>query len=67
MHHESGSIKAGKVADLIVLNADPLEDIRNTVDIEYVMKAGKLYDDDTLDQVWPESRPLGALPWDGLD
>jgi hypothetical protein len=63
MHHESGSVKAGKVADLIVLNADPLADIRNTTDIAWVMKAGKLYDDDTLDQVWPEERPLGELPW----
>ena len=35
-----GSIAAGKVADLVVLNADPLADINNTIKIDRVMKAG---------------------------
>lgn len=36
-----GSLRAGKIADLVVLNADPLADINNTTKINRVMKAGK--------------------------
>jgi imidazolonepropionase-like amidohydrolase len=36
-----GSIRAGKIADLVVLNADPVADINNTIKIDRVMRAGK--------------------------
>jgi imidazolonepropionase-like amidohydrolase len=36
-----GSIAAGKIADLVVLTADPLADINNTIKIDRVMRAGK--------------------------
>lgn len=41
---EIGTIEEGKLADLVVLGADPLEDIRNTRSIEIVMKDGVMYD-----------------------
>jgi hypothetical protein len=53
LDHETGSITPGKLADLLVLNADPLADITNTLNILYVMKAGRLYDDESLAEVWP--------------
>jgi len=58
-----GSITIGKLADLVVLNGNPLEDIRKTNDIAFVMQGGRLYDDDTLDQLWPARRPYGPIPW----
>jgi imidazolonepropionase-like amidohydrolase len=36
-----GSIRAGKIADLVLLNGDPIADINNTIKIDRVMKAGK--------------------------
>ncbi|MGH7718883.1 MAG: amidohydrolase family protein, partial [Gemmatimonadaceae bacterium] len=62
-----GSIEVGKLADLMILNANPLENIRNTLDIRFVMKGGVLYDDETLDELWPRRRPYGAYPWVNAD
>jgi Tol biopolymer transport system component/imidazolonepropionase-like amidohydrolase len=58
-----GTLEVGKLADFLVLNSNPLEDIRNTTDIQYVMQGGILYKADTLDEVWPAQTPYGAYPW----
>ncbi len=58
-----GSLESGKLADLLVLRSNPLDDIRNTMDIEYVMQGGILYEADTLDEIWPEDRPYGPYYW----
>ena len=58
-----GSLRPGKLADLLVLDGNPLEDIRNTAALRYVMKGGVLYEADTLDEVWPEARPFGPYYW----
>ncbi len=58
-----GSIEAGKLADLVVLNQNPLQDIRNTNTILYVMKNGELFEGDTLKQVWPTERAIEPFWW----
>jgi hypothetical protein len=62
-----GSITVGKLGDLMVLDADPLADIRNTAKIAYVMKAGTLWQASTLDEVWPTKKPFGDYYWVDAD
>jgi len=59
-----GSITVGKLADLVIMDKDPLTDIRNTNSVKMVMKNGRLYDGDTLDEIYPASRKLETSEWD---
>jgi Tol biopolymer transport system component/imidazolonepropionase-like amidohydrolase len=58
-----GSLEPGKMADLVVLNKNPLDDIRNTESIRYVMKDGELFEGDTLNEIWPTEKKLPSLWW----
>lgn len=63
MDQDIGSLTVGKLGDLMVLDGNPLVDIRQTANIRYVMKAGTLYDAMSLDEVWPRQRKYGDNYW----
>jgi imidazolonepropionase-like amidohydrolase/Tol biopolymer transport system component len=72
--NEIGSLKVGKLADLIVLDKNPLEDIRNTETVKYTMVNGRLFDTDTMNEIgntqntrrkfwWENNKYNQAFPW----
>jgi Tol biopolymer transport system component len=67
LDEDFGSIAPGKLADLVILNANPLDDLRHTNAIDQVMKNGRLYDGDTLDEIYPRERTLPPSWWQQTD
>lgn len=64
--NELGSLEKGKFADLVILDKNPLDDIKNTNTIRYVMKNGEMFDGDTLTQMYPDKKEL-PTPWWQMD
>ena len=64
MASEIGSLEVGKLADRLVLDADPTADIRNSDKINRVMLNGRMYDPLTMNEVVTGTRKRAAYWWE---
>jgi hypothetical protein len=64
MDHELGSIETGKLADLIVLDQNPLDDIKHSESVRYTMVNGRIYDAHTMNEVGNHPQPRLPFYWE---
>ncbi|MBI4932157.1 MAG: PD40 domain-containing protein [Bacteroidetes bacterium] len=64
MEKEIGSLEKGKLADLIILDKNPLDDIKNSESVKYTMVNGRLYDCDTMNEIGNYDKKRGKFFWE---
>jgi imidazolonepropionase-like amidohydrolase len=63
LDRDIGSLEAGKIADLVVPDKNPLDNILNSESTRWVMKADQLYDASSLDRIWPSEKKFDHFWW----
>ncbi|WP_299112644.1 amidohydrolase family protein [uncultured Winogradskyella sp.] len=63
LDNDLGTLEVGKIADLLIMNANPLDNLRNTNTLTYVVKNGIIYDANTLDEVAPTEKKADTFHW----
>jgi imidazolonepropionase-like amidohydrolase len=64
MDHELGSLEKGKLADLIILDGNPLMDIRQTENVTHTMVNGRLYDTATMNEMGSREKERMPFWWE---
>lgn len=67
MEEHLGALKTGMLADLIILDKNPLENIQNSNSVIYTMVNGRLYDTETMNEVGNGDKPRNAFYWEMND
>lgn len=64
MDDHIGSLEEGKLADLIILDKNPLDDIQNSNSVISTMINGRLYDTETMNEIGNYDKPRGQFYWE---
>lgn len=64
MGDDLGSLEASKLADLIILDKDPTQDIRNTEFVTHNMVNGRLYDTSTINEIGNTEKARSKFYWE---
>ena len=59
-----GSLETGKLADFLVLDKNPLENIRDSESIRYTIANGRLYDAETMNEIGNYNQPRSKFYWE---
>ena len=64
MGDDLGSIEVGKLADIIVLDSDPTENIQNINSVIYTVINGRMYETGTMNEIGNSNRPRSKFFWE---